>query len=85
MTRRAPTSSATSVLYVWTEKFDHQGADAFLEKKPKLVVFVEKRRKADKQRLQKLEAKGPSHLDNAEEPEGLVSVNQLHEVLDNKK
>ena len=84
MARRA-SASAAPVLDVGAEQFDHKRADALLEQQPELVVFVEQRSEAGQQRLQQLEPECPGHLHNAEEPERLISINQLDQVLANEK
>ena len=84
MAGRAP-ASAASVLDVGAEQFDNKRADALLEQQPELVVFVEQRSEAGEEGLQQLEPECPGHLHNAEEPERLISINQLDQVLANEK
>ena len=84
MAGRAPTSAAP-VLDVGAEQFDNKRADALLEQQPELVVFVEQRSEAGQQGLQQLEPECPGHLHDAEKPEGLICVDQLDQVLTNKK
>ena len=82
---RRPATSAAPVLDVGTEQFDHKRADALLEQQPELVVFVEQRSEAGEERLQQLQSECPGHLHNAEEPERLISIDQLDQVLANEK